>query len=680
MQIGAMHFVNRRLIICCLTLLCVAAPAFTARAQWTAPTQEELTMTAQPEVPGAPAVYLFREEVTNDHLHTWSKYVRLKVLTERGKDSANVELHQYSSSDRGGYTIGGIEGRTIHPDGTIIPFTGKPFEKLIEKSNDFKEVAKVFTLPDVEVGSIIEYRYQLRYDDDRVIPPEWSVQADLFTRKAHFLWRPTGDTIITKGEHGEQYSNTVAWSPILPPGVEVKQSRLPPNLEDPQGQAIVELNVQNIAPFPEYEYMPPIQSFSYHVNFYYTHFRTPDEFWKDQGKGWSNTANKFIGPDSKVKAAVQTLITPSDTPDQKLRKLYAAVMTLDNTAFDRQRSAEEDKAEGLNPPKSTDDIWERKRGTDDQLAELFIAMARAAGMKAYAMVVTPRNNNLFNPNYLSFSQLQDVIAIVNVDGKDMTFDPGQRYCPYGHLAWKHSVVQGLRQNDNGTAIAGTPDESYKDARTQRVADLTLDPQGTATGTVKITWTGAPALRWRQASLRGDATSLSHDLQVAVEHLMPTGTEVHVGAIEHLTDYEQPLTVNFAIKGQIASATGKRLILPADIFEVNATPSFPHEKRDVAVYFEYATLLQDAVRITFPTGYALESQPADEKLPFGQLAAYTMDSKVTPNTITVFRNFSRAIIISPVSEYPSLRAFYTKLETKDQESIVLKAAATSAPGQ
>ena len=64
----------------------------------------------------------------------FSTYVRLKVLTESGKKYANVELGYASSNDNGSISVDDIEGRTIHPDGTIIPFTGKPYEKLIEKT------------------------------------------------------------------------------------------------------------------------------------------------------------------------------------------------------------------------------------------------------------------------------------------------------------------------------------------------------------------------------------------------------------------------------------------------------------------------------------------------------------------------------------------------------------------
>jgi hypothetical protein len=71
----------RRLAICCALFALASA----ARAQFTAPTKEELTMTSQPEVPGAPAVYLYREEDTEDKYHSWSKYARIKVLSEAGR-------------------------------------------------------------------------------------------------------------------------------------------------------------------------------------------------------------------------------------------------------------------------------------------------------------------------------------------------------------------------------------------------------------------------------------------------------------------------------------------------------------------------------------------------------------------------------------------------------------------
>jgi hypothetical protein len=653
------------------SLLGSAAPLAFAD-QWTTPTKEELAMTSQPEVPGASAVYLYREETTEDKLHMFSIYVRLKVLTDKGKEYGNVELEYASSEGGGGYTVNDIAGRTIHPDGTIVPFTGKPYEKLIEKTQGTKYMAKVFSMPDVSVGSIIEYRYQLRYDDNYFISPRWFIQSALYTRKAHYKWQPTSKTLVSSGDRG-QLTNSIAWFPVLPVGAELKNTRLPGSGMN-EGQMVFELNVHDIPPAPDEEYMPPISSLTYRVLFYYSPYRTGEEYWKNEGKYWAKQRDKFIGSGSGIPAVVQGLTAPPDTQEQKLRKIYAAVMKLENTDFTREHTSSEEKSQGLKEVHGVDDIWARKRGSGDQLTELFVAMARAVGMKAYVAVVADRDRGIFVPGYLNFGQLDDSIAIVNVDGKEQYFDPGSRYCAYQHLAWKHTMTSGIRQIDGGSAIFASPGEPYTTSRVQRVANLTMDKQGIVTGTVKMTFIGSPALSWRQSSLTGDSTSLERELRVSVEHLLPQGMDVKVASIEKLEDYELPLVVNFNVTGPIGSSTGKRLLFPGDIFESNSMPTFTHEKRETTVYFHYPYLHQDAVRVNFPSSISVESIPSSTKQQFQNFALYTSSTESTPTSVTVRRNYTLGEIIFMQKEYADLRSFYSKMETKDQESVVL----TSAP--
>jgi hypothetical protein len=667
---------GRRLLRLSLFPALLALAASLRADQWTAPTKEELTMTSQPEVPGAAAVYLNREEATDDKLHMFSIYTRIKVLTDRGKEYANVELRYEHASEGGSIKVQDIQGRTIHPDGTIIPFTGKPYDKLIEKTQDVKFMAKVFTLPDVEVGSIIEYRYRLSLDDNWFLAPQWYIQSTLFTRKAHYTWRPTDHQLVSSDDRG-QLTNAVAWTPILPAGTQLKQTRLPPPEYGHDGQLVFDLDVQNIPPAPDEDYMPPISSFTYRVLFYYTPYRAPDEFWKSESKHWAKLRDKFIGPGPVVTAAVKDIVTPADTPDQKLRKLYAAVMKLENTNHTRQHTDVEEKAEGFKEIRTTDDIWTRKRGTDDQITSLFVAMARAAGFKAYVGAVTNRQRSLFLRSYLSLSQLNDYIAIVNVDGKEKFFDPGARYCPYGHMSWQHSVADGIRQTDSGGDFVSVPGEVYSYSRIQRVGDLTIDQQGALTGNITMTYSGDPALHWRQRALAGDSASLEREIRTSVERLMPHGVEIKVISIDKVEDYEQPLVAKFEVKGTLGSSTGKRLLLPSDIFEVNSKPSFPHEKREIPIYFEYPRVIQDAVRIKFPATYSVESLPAANKNIFKQVIGYDMSTESTPTSVTVRRNYTIGGILFQANEYPDMRSFYSKFENKDQEAVVLTNAPATA---
>jgi hypothetical protein len=155
-----------------LAAVVIGAVAARAQTNFAPPTPEELAMTSLPGYPGAAAAVLNREEITKDDSHVVFHYERIKILTKEGERYANVALPFVSTAENFGLpggdekTLGEIAGRTIHADGTIIPFTGKPYLKVLEKSADAKVQERVFTLPDVEVGSIIEYRYATRIADN----------------------------------------------------------------------------------------------------------------------------------------------------------------------------------------------------------------------------------------------------------------------------------------------------------------------------------------------------------------------------------------------------------------------------------------------------------------------------------------------------------------------------------
>ena len=86
-----------------------------------------------------------------------------------------------------------------------------------------------------------------------------------------------------------------------------------------------------------------------------------------------------------------------------------------------------------------------------------------------------------------------------------------------------------------------------------------------------------------------------------------------------------------------------------------------------------------MRVTFPASLSLESVPATEQLPFQKDAVYSIKVESTANSVTVYRNLLIGDIVFTLEQYPELRNFYSKFETKDQEPFVLKAGATAAGG-
>ena len=655
---------RRSLFVSLLFLSLSILPSAALAADWQQPTPDELKMTSEPAAPNADAVYLYREETTDDKLHVESVYVRIKILRDEGKKYGDVEI--IGSSNYSGITD--IQGRTIHSDGTAIPFTGKPYEKLLFKTAKMQYRAKVFSLPDVETGSILEYRYKLRYDDNSVISPTWNIQQPIYIRKAHYHFVPTEREVLSHVDKGSA-TTQIAYSQMLPKDDKVVLTR-----------GVYDLDVKNIPALPREEYEPPMGAFAYRVRFYYTSVRTPQEFWNSYGKSWSHDVDKFAAPSPAINDAAKELTSGATTQDEKLNKLYDAVMKLENTRYSREHSQDENRAEGIKHIKSASDVLALKRGSPDELAMLFLALARAAAFHAEAMAVVNRSRDFFQQNYLNGDQFDDLIIFVTVDGKERAFDPGERYATYGTLQWTHTLAGGLRQQDGHTAITNSPGIGYKDTIVQRVADLTLASDGTVTGTATIVLTGQNAMRWRQRALEGDQVELKKGFEDQLQPDLPPGIMIHTDHFLGLDEEGTNLVVRMNVGGSLGTATGKRIFLPLSIFAAGGRDPFASSHREEPIDLQFPFLEKDQVTLHVPAEFQVESVPTDARVDLPQNAVYLSVAKASGQTITYERNLIMANILFTAAEYDKLKGFFDDVSNKDRAQAVLHFTVKTQPGQ
>ncbi|MGC2195681.1 MAG: DUF3857 domain-containing protein [Terriglobales bacterium] len=196
---------------CLLQILtiCLCLLTFTPKSSgqvangWQPVSKDDLALTDNPGNPGSSAMILERQVYTDDEKRVQTEWVRIKVFTEAGRAYADVVIPYLEKSN----LVEDIRGRTVRPDGTVISFNGAVFDKVIVKHKKFRYNAKAFTLPGVEVGSVIEYAYAVRwkgrfpdyvtnpgsyiFQDGWTVPTTtWTIQQDLFTRHAVFVIRP----------------------------------------------------------------------------------------------------------------------------------------------------------------------------------------------------------------------------------------------------------------------------------------------------------------------------------------------------------------------------------------------------------------------------------------------------------------------------------------------------------
>ena len=102
---------------------------------------------------------------------SFKRRVRIKILNDKGLEWANVHLSYLS--DRNTQNITSLEAQTYNLDHTGNIVVTKVEKKLIyEKKLNKRYTEKVFTFPEVKVGSVIEYKFKTyRNRVDRLVFP-----------------------------------------------------------------------------------------------------------------------------------------------------------------------------------------------------------------------------------------------------------------------------------------------------------------------------------------------------------------------------------------------------------------------------------------------------------------------------------------------------------------------------
>jgi hypothetical protein len=655
--------VRRYLWLVSLGVTLTAAAPLYGQAKWMQPTKAELAMTSDPAAPGAEAVILNRSEYVDipDHFHR--VYERIKILTKQGKADYSDVAIPYEAGET---AIRAIAGRTIEPNGTVVPFTGQPHDKEVLKSGGVRMMEKVFSMPEVQVGSIVEYQWEIQYDDGYIFPPHFYLQQRLYTHEAHFDFKPffldpnsNVSVQVPDGQGHMMEATRILSYANLPPGAKVQDL--------PTGTT---LTVKDVPAIPREPYSPPLESFSYRLFFYYSPNYTGKGFWKSEGHAWSKAVNDFAGETDGIRQAVEQITEGASDPEAKLEKIYAAAMTVTNTDYTRALTEQEDKSEGIHID-SAADVWKYKRGTSNEITRLFIAMARAAGFEAQAMIVPERNVRVLNGSDLEWDQLTDELAIVTVNGKEMYLDPGERYCAFGKLAWVHRQVLGIRQTDHGTGPQLTPGAAYNSTVVDRRANLELGPDGTVKGSVRISMTGQVALRWRQKALSTDEQTAEKAYTNELEQEVPAGVRLQGMVFTGLTDASQPLVAEAVVSGSMGTAAGNKVIVPGTFFEAQEKPLFVAETRKNPVDLHYPFLMRDQVRVTLGAGLKVDGVPASAQMPYPQNAEFITKYAGSGSVYQEARLLAVGNTIYKAADYPQLKGFFQKLAAQDQQVVVLE---------
>jgi len=148
-------------------------------------------------------------------------------------------------------------------------------------------------------------------------------------------------------------------------------------------------------------------------------------FWQTEGKRWAKDADKFTNPSGQLKSAVSQIVAPGDSDEQKARKIYAAVMKLDNTRFTRAKSEAERKARSSKTSKTPRMSGSSRAVPTTRSRSSMLPWPGRPVSRPGRCSGRPQPRH-FDTSFLSLNQLDDYIAIVSLGDKEIYLDPGRR--------------------------------------------------------------------------------------------------------------------------------------------------------------------------------------------------------------------------------------------------------------
>jgi hypothetical protein len=455
---------------------------------------------------------------------------------------------------------------------------------------------------------------------------------------------------------------------------------MPNNIKPIQKGGGYELDVENMPAFESEGYMPPEEDLKPQVRFFYVSPGiSTEKFWLNAGRKWNDEVEHFIGNRKEISQTSAQAIGNETDPEQKLRKLYARAQQVRNLTYERERTEVELKRENIKLDQNAGDVLARGVGDREDITRLFVGLARAAGFEASIVRASDRKNKFFDKGLLSKEQLETEIALVNLSGKDIYLDPGTMFCPYGYLRWIRTSTQGIKLDKKGGVFVMAPAAPYHKATTRRNAEVALDGDGNLTGTITVKFEGGDALEHRLDELQADEAGKKKDLEAELQGWLPTGAVIKLTKSEGWETSDGPLTAIFTVTMPgYASSAGKRLLVPAYLFQARQLDAFKHVDRKYPVYFPYAFGEVDKVNINMPAGYTLENAPQQQTARL-DYAAYQNVAQFDGKQLVTQRVLQVNGIFFRLEQYPEVKDFFGKVQAGDEQQAVLTGGPNSGGG-
>lgn len=643
-------------LMVCLMTWCINIQAQNLR--FGKPTDEELSMTVYAEDPEADAVELCRMvDVSYVYLNSGFKVFyrikrRLKVLKPEGKRVADQTIvYRIGESNRTlRDIIAGLKATSYNlEDGKLVK-TKMESSMVNEEMLDKYQKALKFSVPQVKVGTVIEYEYRIESDYF------W----DLYD------WYAQSDVPVQYTRYDLAYPEWFHFN-IEETGINQLERKVGKGDLNLGGESLV----TNVYTF-EGHHLPALKDdgFVWHAADYgnkVTHelggIYIPGAVHKNYTQTWEDIDGLLLGDSEfggrlkkssplKAEIAASGLSSISDKRERTaavFQLLKSKVRWNGNYAF-WGKPASKVLSEGT--------------GTNADMNFLLISMLHDAGIEAFPVVLRNRNLGVMPHSHASLKYLSSFVVGVQETDSTLMFIDGSADDGYLNVLPPSLLVRRARVIQKNGPGYWVNIQSYASGDETTVIEGHLNADGLMTCKKRRNLMGETA-----ASLRKEWRTAKDSMEMMRKIQERDGIEITSYRIDGKTDFSPKIRETIAFTKQFDATGDKIYINPLVTAPIKESP-FTDATRDLPVEFPFQQSEAVSVVINLPEGYQVEEMPQPFVIKADGLTVHVLGT-INGGRIQMRYKTTLEKTFYSQEEYQDLKAIFDQLVEHANYMLVIK---------
>ena len=565
---------------------------------------------------------------------------RIKILTEAGKEFGDYIIRFYHKNAL--ENVKSIKAVIVQPDNTITKLDKKDIFE--EKANEYFTNIR-FSMPKVQVGSVIDIRYEL-WTKNIAQLKRWYFQENIPVAHSELKFNSPQYFSYQYFVRGYALGNVKA----------LDNQEYPIDVKVNKGNFVL----KNVPGMRREKYLSSLKNYKAHVVFQLEVIQYPNQLPEKYLATWDEFLvdfheHRYQGDRytkkleyNKLWQAFEPQYDANESHAEKIQKAYKFV----NSEIHWNGFISTSCSKTINL------LYKEKKASTAGLSFAMIAILREMGYEAHPILGGVRTDGLLITDVPITDQFNHTMVYVEFDDQYMIIDMGNANRPLGILSLKSLNFFGLLVRKK--VVEWVPIESTL-SRNINLVNAQLNGS-TISGTIKTKMTGYEALRINEDYKDG--------MEGYFKEVYPTGKlsnyESKNISLDH-PDYK----ASFDFDLDLEVVDDLIFLYPVLYSEFKENP-FQLNKRYFPVEFTHPFQEQFIFRLKIPEGYVVDELPQSKFITSpDKLIEHKFVVENKNGLLSVVSNLSVKKSYFPIETYQSLKEFFSSFAETATTPIVLK---------